>query len=548
MKKILNYTFLLLASAALALTGCKNEELVFDHELQQWETKADAILLEFIAPAGTAYDEQIYITGEFNNGEKYLLEKTKNDKKWAIYLYESDFTAAGKTLKDGFTFGSEKNGLLCDVKGKVDTLTTDISYGQWANFWGMRWESHFKTNDDPGEIVPGEYEHLYLLGNIEGSGWTPAEPLEMEMVGTDIFRAEVTFNNADGTSHFAVITKKGADNDDWATVNAARWGANGAGLVEGTPLDLVLQDGSDQTVTIPTGTYTITVNMAEKQIVIGNGDWDKPELPSKYEHLYILGNVEGTGWTPAEPLELKKVGRDLFRGEFTFVPDASNTICYFAFATEKGASNDDWPTLNAARWGGGELVEGEYLPLTLQTTSDVTVTIAPGTYTITVNMIFNEAVIGEGDWSGREEPKPEPTPDPTPSDHDTVIVTVKDTITTHLYLVDESTNMHYLYAWGTNELFGGWPGAKWNTWTSVSFLDKTFHHYEFDAEYGSEYNLIVNNKGYSELDAADQKQYDAFTLKVGAKTDLFYSVNDTAMVEIKPTAAEATAIRRLFRK
>ncbi len=545
MKKILNYTFLLLASAALALTGCKNEELVFDHELQQMETKADAILLEFIAPAGTALDEQIYITGEFNKGDKYLLEKTKNDKKWAIYLYESDFTAAGKTLKDGFTFGSEKNGLLCDMKGKVDTLTTDITFGQWTNLWGMRWASYFKTdNDEPGEIVPGEYEHLYIIGNVEGIGWTPADVLEFEMVGTDIFRGEFTFTSE--TSYFAILTAKGADNDDWGTVNAARWGANDALLTEGAVLDLKLQDGSDQCVTIAQGTYTITVNMAEKQIVIGNGEWatgggsgssDKwPSLTHDGDAVYVCNNA---GW---EELALYMWGdvNDLNGGWPGMQP--TGTFKFKGF---------DWYyfDLGAANAGKTEhvIINNNGHDIQIDDVLVPTLTAGDSIYYVIINedKTFNRIE----DPLTYEYPKAEPTPDdPEPTGHDTIYVTVKDTITTNLYLVDASTNMHYLYAWGTSELFGGWPGAKWAEWETATFFGQAFHHYEFKAEYGSEFNLIINNKGYSELAEADQKQYDAFTLKVGAKTELFYTVKDGAMEEMKPTAAQAAAIRRLFRK
>lgn len=544
MKKILNYTFLLLASAALALTGCKSEELVFDHELQQWETKADAILLEFIAPAGTALDEQIYITGEFNKGDKYLLEKTKNDKKWAIYLYESDFTAAGKTLKDGFTFGSVKNGLLCDVKGKVDTLTTDISYGQWTNLWGMRWESYFKTDDDPGEIVPGEYEHLYLLGNIEGSGWTPAEPLEMEMVGTDIFRAEVTFNG-DGTSYFAVITEKGADNDDWATVNAARWGADNALLAEGAVLDLKLQDGSDQCVTIVPGSYTITVNMVEKQIVIGNGDWATggsgsgnsnkwPDFAHDGDAIYVCNQA---GWEECALYAWGSELPELFGGWPGTAPKETFEFQgYTWYFFECGASNAGLLyNFIANNNNNGKQVE----PLCAYELG------TDGVKYIIISEDLKATEVEDPTTVKKEET---PEPGPEPGRIDTVIVTVKDTITTNLYLVDASTNMHYLYAWGTSELFGGWPGAKWSEWETATFFTQAFHHFEFKAVYGSEFNLIINNKGYSELAEADQKQYDAFTLKVGAKTELFYTVKDGAVEEMKPTTEQAAAIRRLFRK
>ena len=68
------------------------EDIIFDHEKQQFETRADRILLEFIAPFGTTTDEEIYITGAFNGGDEaignpqYLLEKAANtNAKWGIY-------------------------------------------------------------------------------------------------------------------------------------------------------------------------------------------------------------------------------------------------------------------------------------------------------------------------------------------------------------------------------------------------------------------------------------------------------------------------------
>ena len=71
----------LLAFTGLMSSCSSSDELVFDHERQQFETRADRILLEFIAPFGTTADEEIYITGAFNGDDeavgdaKYLLTK-----------------------------------------------------------------------------------------------------------------------------------------------------------------------------------------------------------------------------------------------------------------------------------------------------------------------------------------------------------------------------------------------------------------------------------------------------------------------------------------
>lgn len=540
MKKIFLAILMLLP---MLFVGCKQEELVFEYENIHFETKANAILLELVVPSSTAPTDQIYVIGEFNDNKispEFLMTKHEDTNiKFGIYLYPEDFVN-GKTLADGFTFFNMKQGNELLKNNELHVLENAqvgeryvISFGRWAGLGG---------GDEP--VVPGEYEHCYLIGNIAGSGWKPAEPVELEMVGTDIFRGEVTFES-DATAYFAVLTAKGADNDDWATVNAARWGAGNALLSEGEVLDLQLQDGSDQCVTITPGTYTISVNLATKQIAIGEDvEWKpaEPEKPSKYEHLYVTGNIEGSSWDPANPIELERVGRDLFRGEITFTSETS----YFAFATAKG----EWADFNDARWGGVSndfLEEGGVVVLTNEV-KEPCVTIAQGTYTITVNMIFKEVVIGEGDWSGREEPaeeEPSDEPGDEPGVTDTVYVTLHDTITTRLYLVDNTTGTkNNIYVWGNDytgtntEVFGGWPGAAWTNWQKVSFLGTEFYYYEFQGTQGQAVNVIFNGDG----------QYNAFSFTVGTKTDLFYTVTDTEATPLAVTPSMVAALRRQVRK
>ena len=56
-KKIYSLLLGLLTLTGL-LTGCKsNDDITFDHERQQFETRADRILLEFIAPFGTTAND-----------------------------------------------------------------------------------------------------------------------------------------------------------------------------------------------------------------------------------------------------------------------------------------------------------------------------------------------------------------------------------------------------------------------------------------------------------------------------------------------------------
>ena len=83
-KKLYSLMLTLLALTGLMSSCSKQEDIVFDHERQQFETRADRILLEFIAPFGTTADEEIYIIGAFNGDstaigqQQYLLTKAPN--------------------------------------------------------------------------------------------------------------------------------------------------------------------------------------------------------------------------------------------------------------------------------------------------------------------------------------------------------------------------------------------------------------------------------------------------------------------------------------
>ena len=49
----------MMACMALLLASCQQEQIVFDHEQQQFKVLENAILIELIAPTGTSVDEEI---------------------------------------------------------------------------------------------------------------------------------------------------------------------------------------------------------------------------------------------------------------------------------------------------------------------------------------------------------------------------------------------------------------------------------------------------------------------------------------------------------
>ena len=163
--------------AVLTLTGfmssCSSkEDIVFDHERQQFETRADRILLEYIAPFGTTTGDEIYITGAFNDWDtsgdpQWLLTKgPTSDIKWGIYLDPTTFIP-GTSLGDGFRFYSKAQGQEVTLTGEYAIHNDDPSIGTFTNIWGQRWEAYYWEG---GEAPEPEHDGFCIYVDDQ-TGW-----------------------------------------------------------------------------------------------------------------------------------------------------------------------------------------------------------------------------------------------------------------------------------------------------------------------------------------------------------------------------------------
>ena len=202
-KRLYHLALTLLALTGLVSSCSDKEDIVFEHERQQFETRADRILLEFIAPFGTTADDKIYIIGAFNGDsaaigqEQYMLTKApQSDVKWGIYLDPKSF-ADGKTLADGFRFYSASQGMEYTIGGKAALHTDNPGVGTFTNVWGQRWESYYWSDGEKPEPEHDGYVvyvddqtgwdalTLYMWGDVNdlNGGWpgmTPTGTLEKD--------------------------------------------------------------------------------------------------------------------------------------------------------------------------------------------------------------------------------------------------------------------------------------------------------------------------------------------------------------------------------
>ena len=154
-------TYLWLLTMLLPLVGmmssCSDDDLVFDHELPQFEIQDGKILLEVIVPQGTNASDEIYIVGAFNGGEEAavgnpqwaLTKAEKTNLKWGVYLDPATFEP-GTSLADGFWFVSVRDGREYDIAGNEAIHTDNPKTGTRTNIFASRWASYYGLGPNQG--------------------------------------------------------------------------------------------------------------------------------------------------------------------------------------------------------------------------------------------------------------------------------------------------------------------------------------------------------------------------------------------------------------
>ncbi|SFO44297.1 starch-binding protein [Prevotella sp. tf2-5] len=438
---------LLLAVLTLTglMTGCKsNDDIVFDHERQQFETRADRILLEFIAPFGTTPNEEIYILGAFNGEEEAigkeeykLMAAPTSTAKWGVYLDPSTFVN-GKSLADGFYFYSVSQGKELDLNGELAHHTDNPGIGTFTNIWGQHWESYYWEG---GESPEPEHDGFCVYVDDQ-TGW---DALTLYMWG-DV-------NDLNGGWPGMEVT--GTWKHDGVTWKYFDFGEENAGLNE----NLIFNNagGGSQ---LKDFNFTIDRNIYLR-ITADGVEEISPEPAVKHDGyaLFVLNESSQTelalyAWGDAEA----------FGGWPGMAPTGTQTIngneyIYFDMGEANTGLNLNLipnNNNNGVQWEGGDL--------NFTIDHDIYIRIFDGGYEI-----IDKDYQPGGDT---------PTPGPEPIDEN-VIIAVKNTI---------GYADPHLYVWGDSEACGGWPGA-----APVKVTDNGWYLFELPAN--GNFNPILNDNG-----------------------------------------------------
>ena len=452
-KKLYSLMLTLLALTGLISSCSDKEDIVFEHERQQFETRPDRILLEFIAPFGTTATEEIYILGAFNGGdeaigqEQYLLTKAPNSNvKWGIYLDPATFES-GKSLADGFRFYSVTQGKEYTINGAEALHTDNPGIGTFTNIWGQRWESYYWSG---GEAPEPEHDGFAVYVDDQ-TGW---DILTLYMWG-DV-------NNLNGEWPGMSVT--GTWTHDGVTWKYFDMGAANTGLAE----NLIFNNGGNG-IQLADFAFTIDRNIYLRITADGVEEIGlEPTVQHDGYALFILNESSQTDLALYAWGDGLSDANDLFGGWPGMAPTGTQVIngneyVYFDLGEANTGLN-----LNLIPNNNGNGVQWEGGDLNFTIDHDIYLRIFDGGY----------EVISK-DYQGGETPEPEPQPV-----GETVIIAVKNSV---------GYASPHLYVHGDGEACGEWPGA-----APIKVTDNGWCLFELPAN-GS-YTLILNNNGSPQLD------------------------------------------------
>ena len=446
------------------LTGCKsNDDITFDHERQQFETRADRILLEFIAPFGTTANEEVYIIGPFNGNTltadeegKYaapvlddafkLTKAAKSDVKWGIYLDPATFQN-GKSLADGFRFYSKAQGneALLGATAVYAVHNDNPGVGTFTNVWGQRWEAYYWSG---GEKPEPDHNGVRVYVDNQ-TGW---DALTLYMWG-DV-------NDLNGG--WPGMQPSGQWEKDGVKWTYFDLGEENMGLNE----NLIFNNNGggsqlpDFNLTLDHDVYLRLTAAAVEEIEL------EPSVKHDGYALFVLNESSQTDLALYAWGDGLSDANDLFGGWPGMAPTGTQTIngleyTYFDLGEGRTGLNVNLIPNNN---NGGVQWEGGDLNFTID--HDIYIRIFDGGY----------EVISKDYQGGGDTPTPQPEPEPTA---EKVIIAVKNTI---------GYEDPHLYVWGDSEACGSWPGA-----APVKTTDNGWYLFELPSQ--GTFNLILNNNG-----------------------------------------------------
>ena len=224
-----------------------------------------------------------------------------------------------------------------------------------------------------GQAPQPVVDDVYIIGDVNNIGWSATQGVKMTL-NEGLYTAEITTQNQGdlGVAYFG-FTKKLAEVDDstaWDVIAPFRFGpvSEDAFVMTEELLNVncdLATDGSYNSIAIPAGTWTVTVDLVNNKFAI-NGEWPSVE-PEHYDgDVYIMGEVnDNGGWFTNKGV---KMTRDAENNVYTAtittagenIPEGEEVgYSYFSFTKQLAEGEADWDAIAPYRFGA--VSEGDFL-------------------------------------------------------------------------------------------------------------------------------------------------------------------------------------------
>lgn len=193
--------------------------------------------------------------------------------------------------------------------------------------------------------------NVYILGNCgAGTGWDPANPVEMQTEDGNIFTFTADF---EASSYFSFTTKKGESSSDWDGIHdyriAAPWNnyaINATNFDQEIACNEMGIDTDNAFLIEDAGNFTLTFNLEDLTLIVHPNGEVKPEeiVP---DGLYIMGTINGQQWNTNEGTKMTTTDDVVYTADIEIADSAANFS--FTKALSKVATN--WSGIAPYRFG-----------------------------------------------------------------------------------------------------------------------------------------------------------------------------------------------------
>ncbi len=249
--------------------------------------------------------------------------------------------------------------------GAAMTKGSDNTYTFTAQVRNLPNKVMFNNGSDAGKTADLAFVNnsVYDMNGLKGDDPTPPTPPtpaveDLYLVGDNFggWALDETYKFSKNENVYTLTIPEGLSGE-WKIWNGTwdyTFGAGASQPEAGTEAEVWFLSAANfttETTTETTLTFTLVEGSDVKDssipstllIEAENGDDPTPPTPVETpEHLYIVGNVNGTSWDVTAPMELTKSGNTFTASDVALI-DAGNGYSYFTFITVTGA---DWDIVN----------------------------------------------------------------------------------------------------------------------------------------------------------------------------------------------------------